>query len=138
MQYKLNFESEFSEFFKLYLNNLLPPFQIELKGELGAGKTAFVRNYCNFLGFKESVSSPSYVLQHEYKKDNLIIEHWDLYRLNEFPEELYELPNSQTIRFIEWAEKFSELRHDTNLIIEILLDNKDINARIINIFSVYS
>ncbi len=60
---------------------------IALSGPLGAGKTFFTREFCAALGVQEIVSSPSYVLMHEYGDD---VVHLDLYRLDS-EEEVWEL-----------------------------------------------
>jgi tRNA threonylcarbamoyladenosine biosynthesis protein TsaE len=84
---------------------------IGLVGELGAGKTTFTRYLVAALGFHLDVSSPSYVLSHEYAERGMPykVEHWDLYRVSALPEELAEPPSPKTIRLIEWADKFPEL-----------------------------
>lgn len=78
-----------------------------LYGELGAGKTFFVTNFCKELGVKDYVSSPSYVLLNEYDADDYCIFHLDLYRLGS-PEEILELGitdfTDDGIVFIEWPE----------------------------------
>lgn len=89
-----------------FLSSLRIPIVIGLIGELGAGKTTFVRNLVTAANVTDPVSSPTYVLQHLYKGEELTIEHWDLYRCTEFPEELVEPPPKNTIRLIEWANKF--------------------------------
>ena len=93
---------------------------IGLTGELGAGKTTFVRYFCSVLGVRDAVSSPTYVLEHEYRTpQDLLIEHWDLYRLSERPEELFEAPRANTIRIIEWIDRVSGFETETDLIIDI-------------------
>lgn len=83
---------------------------VGLIGELGAGKTTFMRYLLAELGSTDLVSSPTFILQHEYKTSRGIIEHWDIYRLNGMvPEELLEPPPSDTIRFIEWANLSDEV-----------------------------
>ena len=79
---------------------------LALYGELGTGKTFFTQQLCKFLGVKENVSSPSYVLMNEYL-GNYIIHHLDLYRLDAVEEilelglhDLYE----DAITIIEWPE----------------------------------
>ena len=79
---------------------------LALYGELGAGKTFFTQQLCKFLGVKENVSSPSYVLMNEYM-GNFIIRHLDLYRLDS-AEEILELGlhdlYEDSITIIEWPE----------------------------------
>lgn len=99
---------------------------IAFSGELGAGKTTFIRFLCSALGAQVDASSPSYVLQHEYKTaSKLLIEHWDLYRLKELPPELEEDPSPSTLRIIEWAERFPELLSRANIRIELKLDTEN-------------
>jgi tRNA threonylcarbamoyladenosine biosynthesis protein TsaE len=89
---------------------LKPGLTIGLRGDLGAGKTTFVAEVARALGINEAVTSPSFVLQHEYQTTNLKIEHWDLYRLNFIPEELIEPASPDAVRFIEWFDKFDEVK----------------------------
>lgn len=80
---------------------------IGLSGVLGAGKTTFVRYFVAALGGQaDQVASPSYTLEYQYPiGTQFIVEHWDLYRITELPDELYEQPSESTIRLIEWPEK---------------------------------
>lgn len=84
---------------------------IGLSGDLGAGKTTFVRHLVAAAGGDtRAVSSPTYTLQHEYKLPNgLTIEHWDLYRLTSLPLELEERTPNSVVRLIEWPERCPEV-----------------------------
>lgn len=83
---------------------------IGLSGDLGSGKTSFTRYLLKEMGALSDVSSPTYVLQNVYEMENqLVCEHWDLYRLSSLPEELFEPPKENCIRIIEWPEKVDEL-----------------------------
>lgn len=77
---------------------------LALSGPLGAGKTFFTRELCSALGVGEIVSSPSYVLMHEYGDD---VVHIDLYRL-ESEEEVWELGLQEIFGrktvLIEWPD----------------------------------
>lgn len=97
---------------------LVAGWSVGLKGELGAGKTTFVRYLCQALGCSDPITSPTFVLAHEYHcKDGLLIEHWDLYRVPARPEELFLPADDKTIRLIEWIGKFPEFEAEMDLVI---------------------
>ena len=82
---------------------------INLYGEIGAGKTAFVKFVAEAIGVSEKVTSPSFVILNEYHSANIPVYHFDLYRLeNEgvktILDELREYSESRQISFVEWAE----------------------------------
>jgi len=113
-------EKETEEFAKNLIPLLKPSVNFGLVGGLGAGKTTLVRYLVALLGSKDSVSSPTFVLQHFYDgKDQLVIEHWDLYRLKSAPLEILERPEKNVIRMIEWPEKAPELMQELDILLEI-------------------
>ncbi len=82
---------------------------VNLYGQIGAGKTAFVKLAADALGVKEKVTSPSFVILNEYHSGILPVYHFDLYRLeNEgvktIVEELREYSEGKKLTFVEWAE----------------------------------
>lgn len=82
---------------------------VNLYGEIGAGKTAFVRLVAEALGIKEKVTSPSFVILNEYHSASIPVYHFDLYRLENvgistITEELREYSEGKKITFVEWAE----------------------------------
>jgi tRNA threonylcarbamoyladenosine biosynthesis protein TsaE len=88
---------------------LVPETTVLLFGELGAGKTAFVRGLAEGLGVDPSeVSSPTFTLIQEYRGGRLPLYHVDLYRLNDAREVddlgLEELA-SDGVLALEWADK---------------------------------
>ena len=82
---------------------------VNLYGEIGAGKTAFVRLVAEALGVKEKVTSPSFVILNEYHSATIPVYHFDLYRLEHvgistITDELREYSEGKKITFVEWAE----------------------------------
>ncbi len=84
---------------------------ILLNGDLGSGKTFFVKYICKEYGI-ENVSSPSFAIVNEYhNKINFV--HFDFYRIKKV-EELYDIGfheylNGENIVFIEWSNMFPEI-----------------------------
>ena len=82
---------------------------VNLFGEIGAGKTAFVKLVAEALGVKEKVTSPSFVILNEYHSASIPVYHFDLYRLEHagiktIADELREYSVGEKITFVEWAE----------------------------------
>jgi tRNA threonylcarbamoyladenosine biosynthesis protein TsaE len=112
-------------FAKEFAEKLKPGKVIGLKGNLGTGKTQFVKGLCEHFKVKEVVNSPTFIIVNEYEGTNgeakqFRIYHFDLYRLNSASElgvigfDEYLNPNSLVL--IEWpeiAEKYLNREIDT-------------------------
>jgi tRNA threonylcarbamoyladenosine biosynthesis protein TsaE len=86
-----------------------PGAVVLLSGELGAGKTAFVRGLATGLGADPSlVSSPTFTLVHEYTGASMVLYHADLYRLS--PREAAELGLAEIsengVLAVEWPDRW--------------------------------
>jgi tRNA threonylcarbamoyladenosine biosynthesis protein TsaE len=80
---------------------------VTVAGELGSGKTTFVRGACTALGVRERVTSPTYTIGHRYHGDGLEVSHLDLYRFaGVSPAEWGDLEPyfEDAICFVEWPE----------------------------------
>lgn len=86
---------------------------IAYKGGLGAGKTTFTRGIVMGLGMEDDVTSPTFALVNEYSGGNILVYHFDMYRItNEDALEstgFYDYPLDQSVFIIEWAENILEL-----------------------------
>ena len=81
---------------------------VALFGELGAGKTAFVRGFARGMGIDAEVTSPTFALVNEYRSGKKALCHFDMYRVSSF-DELYstgffDYMNEDNILAIEWSE----------------------------------
>ena len=107
---------------------------VTLSGELGAGKTAFVRGIASGLGIDpEDVSSPTFTLLHEYRGGRFTLYHADLYRLERTAAEdigLEEPAIAEGVLAIEWPDRLS---HEMAGAIHVTLEITGDTARRIEI-----
>lgn len=106
-----------------------------LSGELGSGKTAFVRGLAGGLGVEpDEVSSPTFVLLTSHP-GRLTLHHADLYRLRGDGDDgelgLEELPGPRGVLAVEWAERLSDVPWPSPL--RVYLDHAGDDARRIRI-----
>ena len=103
---------------------------VSFHGNLGAGKTTFIKAVCNQMGVQDNVSSPTFSIINEYTtQKGKTIFHIDLYRIKDNDEAIHagveECIYSDNICFVEWPEKISLLPEDVlHIFIEPLSDNK--------------
>lgn len=103
---------------------------VNLFGEIGAGKTAFVKFVAEAIGIKEKVTSPSFVILNEYHSSTIPVYHFDLYRLENvgistITEELREYSEGKKITFVEWAEFSQNELPFERVEINVTYDNDD-------------
>ena len=107
-----------------------------LTGDLGAGKTAFVRGMAEGLGIDpDLVSSPTFTLIQEYRGGRLPLHHVDLYRLRDIEVDdlgLDELTREGGVTAIEWPDR---LPREWPSVIRVRLEHGDGDTRTINIDS---
>ncbi len=107
-------ESETIEIAKSFCERLTNNDTVALIGDLGAGKTLFIKSICEFFDVDEIVTSPTFTLINKYigkfNGEEFEIYHIDLYRINKQEELIdlgfFDLINTQnSLKLIEWAER---------------------------------
>lgn len=105
------------------LGRTLGPGVIALTGDLGAGKTAFVRGLARGLGFTGEVSSPTFAIVHEYEGGRLPLYHFDMYRVSGWDDlestGFFDYEAMPALLAVEWSENVAgalpERRLDVNI-----------------------
>jgi tRNA threonylcarbamoyladenosine biosynthesis protein TsaE len=109
---KTRSEEESAKLAKEFIANITNGERVVLNGELGAGKTFFIKAALSSIGIS-NVSSPSFAIVNEYQNISHIY-HFDFYRLKNFVE-LFDigwqdyLNDDQSIIFIEWGSRFESI-----------------------------
>jgi tRNA threonylcarbamoyladenosine biosynthesis protein TsaE len=90
-----------------HIKDLVNNYTIFLfEGDMGSGKTTLIKQIVKDIGISENVKSPTFSLVNEYIENDLIIFHFDLYRINKENEldsiGFYEYLDSGKLCFIEW------------------------------------
>ena len=92
-----------------HIKDLINNYTIFLfEGDMGSGKTTLIKQIVKDIGISENVKSPTFSLVNEYIENELIIFHFDLYRINKENEldsiGFYEYLDSGKLCFIEWPD----------------------------------
>ncbi|MSO36315.1 MAG: tRNA (adenosine(37)-N6)-threonylcarbamoyltransferase complex ATPase subunit type 1 TsaE [Acidobacteria bacterium] len=111
--------------------SLQPGAVLLLSGDLGAGKTAFVRGLAEGLKIDPAdVTSPTFTLVHEYRHGRLPLVHVDLYRLEQVDLDELGMDSELAERgvlAIEWAERLTRLPHGA-LVVELMVTGEDLRT----------
>ena len=107
--YKFKFTlDEIEDIAKSLINKINGVNVILLKGELGTGKTTLIKSILKNLGIEENITSPTFSIVNQYSTSNLLINHFDLYRVKSLKEldviGFDEYLDNEGISFIEWPE----------------------------------
>ncbi len=119
---------------RLIAKNLTAGDIVCLIGDLGTGKTVLTKGIAQGLGIKKNeITSPTFVLIHQYNNTHLPFYHFDLYRLKS-PKDILDLGYqeyfySQGITVIEWADRLKYLKPCEFLKINLLVKNE--NSRLL-------
>ena len=134
-------EKKLEEFAQKLAQNIKKGNIFFLFGEMGVGKTTFVKHLINKLQLKydqktTEVTSPTFNIMNEYILGDLVIKHYDLYRIK-FDDELKDLNlferNNKEILFIEWPQI---IKDEPNLVTKLYFEyENDYKNRILKVLN---
>ena len=115
---------------------LEPGAVVAFTGDLGAGKTAFVRGLARGLGIRDRVTSPTFTIVNEYEGGRLPLFHFDLYRLG-CADELFDIGWEDYLArggvcAVEWSERMEELLEPGTIRVD-LRRGEDESRRVITV-----
>ena len=141
-KYITNSEEETIELGKKFAERLKVGDVVAINGDLGSGKTEFIKGVCEYFNVGEMVNSPTFTIMNQYtgilNDEEVIIFHIDLYRIED-EKELIEigfdecLHSPNYIKLIEWPEKAGNKIDIWNYKVIINTDENDENKREIEI-----
>ena len=111
-----------------HIKDLINNYTIFLfEGDMGSGKTTLIKQVVKDIGISENVKSPTFSLVNEYIENDLIIFHFDLYRINKENEldsiGFYEYLDSGKLCFIEWPNIAIQNIYKDYVLIKISITN---------------
>lgn len=114
-----------SELAFVFAKVIKPPMIILLNGDLGSGKTTFVKEVVKALGSEDLVTSPTFTLLNTYN-GKFPVYHFDMYRLSSAEdalnvgfEEYFDKKTLDGVCFVEWSENVEGLIHEVDYVIDI-------------------
>ncbi len=108
-----------------------PGMVICLDGELGSGKTVFVKGFAKSLGITENITSPTFTIVKEYESGEMLLNHMDVYRIEEADATIAfnDYFNSEGVTIIEWSELIADKLPEERLDIQFKVINE--NTRVL-------
>lgn len=107
---------------KILANTALPRF-VALFGDLGVGKTAFVRGFTSAIAPGARVKSPTFALVNEYRGQTLSVFHFDMYRIEDEDElysiGFYDYADRRGVCLTEWSENIEYALPEQYIRVEI-------------------
>ena len=105
------------------VQRLQPGAVVAFTGDLGAGKTAFVRGMAQGLGIPQRVTSPTFTIVNEYEGGRLPLFHFDMYRLRD-ADDLFDISWEDFLRrggicAVEWSENIRDALDEDTLWVDI-------------------
>ena len=128
--YKAKSTNDLPEIAKNIINEFNNEKVFALYGEMGSGKTTFIKEICKYLGVKDIITSPTFAIVNKYTAYNEeVIYHFDFYRI-ESPEEAFDFGYEEYFFddkycVIEWPEYIENLLPETYVKISITVDENE-------------
>ena len=135
MEYKITSynERDTAELAENIESEKFPGMTICLIGDLGSGKTVFVKAFAHALGIDEHITSPTFNIIKEYEGGELPLYHMDVYRLEDSHEDIgiEEYFDKGGVTIIEWADMIKDILPEERL--EIKFKIIDENTRVLRL-----
>lgn len=132
-------ENDTKQFAKFFASKLNTGDVLVLSGNLGSGKTKFTEGFLSYFNLQDEISSPTFNIVNEYKKDDINIYHFDVYRLDD-SSEFYAIGGEEYfengICIIEWGELIKDALPKEYIKIDFSRNLDNENTRILNIQSI--
>ena len=132
-------ENDTKQFAKSFASKLNNGDIIVLSGDLGSGKTKFTEGFLSYFDLEDEISSPTFTIVNEYKKNDTNIYHFDVYRLED-SSEFYALGGEEYfengICIIEWGELIEDALPKNYIKISFSRNYENENSRILDIQSI--
>ena len=128
MKFKIKSERDTEILAKKFNHSIELPIIVGINGELGSGKTVFVRSLIRSYKKNEKVKSPTFSLVEEYKFNKINIIHIDLYRIKKNEKNYLNYPDyitENSLIIIEWIKNDEKIMLKSDIIIEINIIEKD-------------
>ena len=129
-------ENETKEIAKKIAKELKNGDVIILSGDLGSGKTKFTEGFLSYYGLENEISSPTFTIVNEYKKGDINIYHFDVYRIEDL-DEFYAIGGEEYfakgICVIEWGEIIEQIVPKEHIKITFERNFENENVRTLNI-----
>ncbi len=130
MKFLLNNLSDIESVAKKFVENMGSRRVFAFYGEMGAGKTTFIKAICNTLGVTETITSPTFAIVNEYAiEGGDPIFHFDFYRIKDI-DEAYDFGYedyfySGHLCFIEWPQLVESLLPKDVVKVQILIEDNE-------------
>jgi tRNA threonylcarbamoyladenosine biosynthesis protein TsaE len=123
---------ELSKAAKMLMESLGEKTLVALHGQMGAGKTTFIKSICRIMGVTDIVNSPTFSIVNQYETDDgSLIFHFDFYRLESAQEALdigiFDYWDSGALCLMEWPGKVEKLLPEECVYLDIIED--EINGK---------